>query len=100
MSTFAHPLASPGLRRSRRRSVAPGLLAVALMPGVAATADAVPALPATTAQARLVALGLLAPSAATGRWNPATAAAVRRLQSTNGLPESGVVGVATAQLLR
>ncbi|MDO9410689.1 peptidoglycan-binding domain-containing protein [Patulibacter sp.] len=96
MSTLAHPA---HLLRPRRRP-APGLLALALLPGAASAVDAVPAIDARAAQARLVDLGLLRPSAATGTWNPSTAEAVRRFQLDRGLEPSGVAGAATARRLR
>ncbi|WP_210492441.1 peptidoglycan-binding domain-containing protein [Patulibacter sp. SYSU D01012] len=97
MSTIALPLHR---RRSRRGPSAPRLLSVALVPGSASAVDAVPAMTARDAQARLVALGLLPPSAATGAWNPRTVEAVRRYQEASGLEPSGVAGAATARLLR
>lgn len=96
MSTIAHPQVRP---RSRRRP-SPRLLAVALLPGSASAADAVPAIDARAAQARLVELGLLAPDAATGTWNATTVAAVRRFQADRGLEPSGVAGTTTAGRLR
>lgn len=93
--TFAHPL-----HLRRRRSGRPSrLLAVALVPGTASSLDAVPAIPAADAQARLVELGLLAPEAATGAWNPPTVEAVRRYQAAYGLEPSGVAGPGTADHL-
>lgn len=92
MSTIAHPLVRP---RSRRRP-SPRLIAVALLPGSASAADAVPAIHARAAQDRLVALGLLAPTAATGTWNATTVDAVRRFQVARGLEPSGVAGTRTA----
>jgi len=97
MSTFAHPL---HLNLRRRRTHRPGrLLAVALVPGAASSAEIVPAIPAADAQARLVALGLLPASAATGAWNPSTVDAVRRYQATCGLEPSGVPGPVTVDRL-
>lgn len=92
MSTIAHPA---HLLRPRRRP-APGLLALALLPGAASRVDAVPAIDARAAQSRLVELGLLPASAATGTWNPPTAEAGRRFQADRGLEQSGVAGTATA----
>jgi len=92
MSTIAHPVHLPRLRRRPT----PRLLAVALLPGAASAVDAVPAIAAAAAQDRLVALGLLPASAATGTWNPPTAEAVRRFQAERGLDPSGVAGSATA----
>lgn len=95
MSTIAHPL---HLHRRRPRGSA-RLLAVALLPGAASSADAVPAIPAADAQARLVALGLLPATAATGAWNPPTVDALRRYQAACGIEPSGVAGARTAERL-
>lgn len=97
MSTFVQPLhLNLGRRRSRRSG---RLLAVALVPGAASSAEIVPAIPAAAAQARLVELGLLPASAATGAWNPPTVDAVRRYQATCGLEPSGVAGPGTVDRL-
>jgi hypothetical protein len=109
MSTIAQPLLhlrprrrtsgrhQPGTRHpDARRGRPTRLLAVALLPGAAAGADAVPAIDARRAQARLVALGLLPEAAATGTWNPSTLDAVRRFQADRGLEPSGVAGATTA----
>lgn len=95
MSTFVQPL---HLHRRRPRGSA-RLLAVALLPGAASSIDAVPAITAADAQARLVQLGMLAPEAATGAWNPPTVEAVRRYQATYGLEPSGIAGPVTADRL-
>ncbi|MDX6647725.1 MAG: putative peptidoglycan binding domain [Miltoncostaeaceae bacterium] len=58
-----------------------------------------PALPARTVQLLLVALGHLAPGAASGRFDRATAAAVRAFQVTAGLEATGVPARATADAL-
>lgn len=60
---------------------------------------AVPALPARTVQEHLSACGYLAPSAISGRFDAATAAAVRRFQEDRDLAIDGVPGRATAALL-
>lgn len=95
MTTVVHslPLARP------RRRPSPRFLAVALVPGAASAADAVPAIAAHRAQSRLVDLGLLSTAAATGSWNPPTVEAVRRFQAARGLEPSGVAGAATADRL-
>lgn len=95
MSTFAQPL---HLHRRRPRASA-RLLAVALLPGAASSIDAVPAITAADAQARLVELGMLAPEAATGAWNPPTVDAVRRYQAAYGLEPNGVAGPVTVDRL-
>jgi len=58
-----------------------------------------PALPARTVQLLLMALGHLAPGAASGRFDGATAAAVRAFQETAGLEATGVPARATADEL-
>jgi peptidoglycan hydrolase-like protein with peptidoglycan-binding domain len=58
-----------------------------------------PALPARTVQLLLVALGHLAPDAASGRFDHATAAAVRAFQETACLEPTGVPARATADAL-
>ena len=95
MTTVVHslPLARP------RRRPSPRFLAVALLPGAASAADAVPAIAAHRAQSRLVDLGFLPSTAATGSWNPPTVDAVRRFQVACGLEPSGVAGAATADRL-
>jgi peptidoglycan hydrolase-like protein with peptidoglycan-binding domain len=95
--TLLHPRRRPGSasRPTPGRRRTPRLLAVALVPGAAASAEVVPAIDARRAQSRLVELGLLAPAAATGRWNPPTVDAVRAFQSGRGLEPSGVAGAAT-----
>jgi peptidoglycan hydrolase-like protein with peptidoglycan-binding domain len=91
------PRRQPGTRDPQpRRRPSTRLLAVALLPGAAAGADAVPAIDAGQAQARLVHLGLLPEAAATGAWNASTVDAVRRFQADRGLEPSGVAGAATA----
>ncbi len=91
---------APPLHLHRRRSRGSRrLVAVALLPGAASQVDAVPAIAAADAQARLVALGLLSADAATGAWNPTTVDAVRRYQAGCGLEPSGVAGSVTAQRL-
>jgi murein L,D-transpeptidase YcbB/YkuD len=101
MSTTALPLhhLRPRRRSSPRRRPTPRLLAVALLPGAASAADAVPAIGAGVAQGRLVDLGLLPADAVTGAWNPPTVDAVRRFQADRGLEPSGVAGEATARRL-
>jgi murein L,D-transpeptidase YcbB/YkuD len=97
MSSFAHPI---HLHLRRRRPGRSGrLLAVALVPGAASSAEVVPAMRAAEAQARLVRLGLLDADAATGAWNPSTVEAVRRYQAACGIEPSGVAGPATADRL-
>jgi peptidoglycan hydrolase-like protein with peptidoglycan-binding domain len=59
----------------------------------------VPALPARTVQLLLAALGILAPWAVSGRFDAATAAAVRSFQEAVGLDPNGVPGRATADAL-
>ena len=59
----------------------------------------VPALPARTVQLLLAALGILAPRAVSGRFDPATAAAVRDFQAAAGIEPNGVPGRATADAL-
>lgn len=95
MSTFAQPI---HLYRRRPRASA-RLLAVALLPGAASSIDAVPAITAADAQARLVELGMLAPEAATGAWNPSTVEAVRRYQAAYGLEPNRVAGPVTVDRL-
>lgn len=95
MSTFVQPL---HLHRRRPRKSA-RLLAVALLPGAASSVDAVPAITAADAQARLVQLGMLGPESATGAWNPATLEAVRRYQAAYGLEPSGIAGPITVDRL-
>jgi peptidoglycan hydrolase-like protein with peptidoglycan-binding domain len=58
-----------------------------------------PALPARTVQLLLAALGILAPKAVSGRFDPVTAAAVRAFQAAAGLEPNGVPGRATADAL-
>lgn len=103
MSTTAQPLTllrprrRPGSasRSTPGRRPSPRLLAVALVPGAASAADVVPAIDAGRAQARLVELGLLPSSKATGTWNASTVDAVRAFQAGSGLEPSGVAGTAT-----
>ena len=59
----------------------------------------VPALPARTVQLLLAALGILPAGAASGRFDRATAAAVRAFQEAAGLEPSGIPGRATADAL-
>jgi peptidoglycan hydrolase-like protein with peptidoglycan-binding domain len=59
----------------------------------------VPALPARTVQLLLSGLGILPAGAETGRFDRATAAAVRAFQETVGLEPNGVPGRATADAL-
>ncbi len=58
-----------------------------------------PALPARTVQLLLAALGILPASAVSGRFDPATANAVRPFQEAAGLEPNGVPGRATADAL-
>jgi peptidoglycan hydrolase-like protein with peptidoglycan-binding domain len=58
-----------------------------------------PALPARTVQLLLAALGILAPVAVSGRFDPATADALRQFQEAAGLDPNGVPGRATADAL-
>lgn len=96
--TTAAALPRPAHRRPRRIARS-RLLAVALVPGAAGAANAVPAVHAIDAQQRLADLGLLPQTAVTGGWTPATVDAVRRFQTTRGLDADGVAGAETADLL-
>lgn len=58
-----------------------------------------PALHARTLQLLLRHEGLLADGGVTGRYDPATGAAVRAFQRSAGLPVTGVAGPATADAL-
>ena len=58
-----------------------------------------PALPARTVQLLLAAIGILAPDAVSGRFDPATADALRHFQEAAGLEPNGVPGRATADAL-
>jgi murein L,D-transpeptidase YcbB/YkuD len=100
MTAIPAPTALRGRRpRPRRRLRATALLASVLVPGGAAAAGVAPALRAAEVQGHLVALGLLRPEAASGRYDRPTANAVARFQATAGLHVDGVAGAATADAL-
>ncbi len=82
---------SQPVRRPSRSAPAAGYRAL--------LAAEVPALPARTVQLLLSALGMLAPAAVSGRFDRATAAAVRAFQEAAGLEPTGVPGRATADAL-
>ncbi|WP_320672128.1 peptidoglycan-binding domain-containing protein [Patulibacter defluvii] len=84
------PQQRPGLRL---REIARLLL----VPDAAAAVT--PAAQARDVQELLVRAGYLGPAGITGRWRPVTVDAVRRFQREHGLPEDGVAGAATVDLL-
>jgi peptidoglycan hydrolase-like protein with peptidoglycan-binding domain len=96
MSAAAAPRHAAALAREAlppRRREAPAASLTDLL------AAEVPALPARTIQLMLAALGHLAPHAVSGRFDRATAAAVRAFQREGGLEPTGVPSRATADAL-
>ncbi|WP_320671021.1 peptidoglycan-binding domain-containing protein [Patulibacter defluvii] len=84
----------------RDRGLAAGLRrAAAVLWAADEASDVVPVGQAVDVQRMLVAVGLLDPAAVSGRWDRPTAAAVAAFQRINELPDDGVAGARTVDLL-